>query len=175
MNRKERRTPYYGILSTIRVYLIRIPPVFLPDIPKISTGSTDELTASETESLTIPCTISAVPSVTSLVWLLNEKVIDTSNSLEYSGGTIATPSLTILNLQASHAGVYKCRATNDVGTSDSRNVTVYVNCKFHDDVASRCDIIKQGVCCSTPRTYSRLLCGFGAFEFHLTDSTLSTN
>lgn len=67
----------------------------------------------------------------------------------YSGGSVAVPSLTILNLQTTQAGVYMCRATNDIGTSDSGNITVYVNRKLCDVITSRDDIIKQDICCST--------------------------
>ena len=176
-NKQKTTGLYYSSLSLITVcrviysYLSVYPSTYLfwftfADLPKIDTGSTNEITASETESVTIPCTISAVPAVTSLQWLVNGNVIDTRNTLLYSGGSVAAPSLTILNLQTTQAGVYMCRATNDIGTSDSGNITVYVNRKFYDVITSRDDIIKQYVCRSTIYYNSRLLCSCCAFKFN---------
>jgi hypothetical protein len=102
---------------------------FFADLPKVSTGSVTSLNGSEGNSVTIPCTIDAIPAVTSVVWLKNGSVLDTSDDLKYGFVTVSSPSMTIQDLTSSDAGVYSCQATNTVGTGHSSNVSVVVTCK----------------------------------------------
>ncbi|XP_070202021.1 hemicentin-1-like isoform X2 [Littorina saxatilis] len=94
--------------------------------PKIDTGTPSEISVNESSSITVPCSIDAVPPVTSIEWLRNGNILDVSNTAKYSGGTVPTPPLTINNLQSSDFGVYQCRASNGVGSSESKNTTVNV-------------------------------------------------
>ncbi|KAK7459748.1 hypothetical protein BaRGS_00038931 [Batillaria attramentaria] len=98
-------------------------------LPKIDSGTEDELTASQGQSISIPCTISAVPSPTSVAWLQNDVVLDTSDSTRYRVGTVPAAALTFVHLQSSDNCVYRCRVINDVGTAYGKNVTLHVNFK----------------------------------------------
>lgn len=79
----------------------------------------------ETDSkVTISCSVSLVegsPPITTVRWLRNEIYLNTSDSNKYSGGTPDNPSLSIYNLASTDGGVYKCTATNLVGTTESTN------------------------------------------------------
>ncbi|XP_071095576.1 hemicentin-2-like isoform X3 [Haliotis cracherodii] len=83
------------------------------------------------ESLTIPCNIDADPSVTSVTWYRNSTgsalPISIPSGSKYSGGTLATPSLFISNLQPSDAASYQCEAGNILGTTRSNAVTVSIS------------------------------------------------
>lgn len=75
------------------------------------------------DSVTIPCTVTANPSVTSVSWeRISQSGLPSSISLvssKYSGGTVANPGLTIANTITTDQGFYRCLATNSVGTSTS--------------------------------------------------------
>ncbi|XP_065932028.1 platelet binding protein GspB isoform X4 [Magallana gigas] len=74
-------------------------------------------------SIKIPCTISANPSVTNVFWeRISQNGVPSSISLvpsKYSGGNVITPDLTIANTDTTDQGFYRCLATNSVGTSTS--------------------------------------------------------
>ena len=53
-----------------------------------------------------------------------------SNPSKYSGGTTSTPSLTIKSLTTSDAGLYRCKADNNVGRGEGGNLEVQVNCEY---------------------------------------------
>lgn len=75
------------------------------------------------DSIKIPCTISANPSVTNVFWeRISQNGVSSSISLvpsKYSGGNVITPDLTIANTDTTDQGFYRCLATNSVGTSTS--------------------------------------------------------
>lgn len=91
------------------------------------------ITQSDT-SVTIHCIVTVSqgsPAVTAIQWLLNDININVSNSNKYSGGSVATPSLTIHNIGSNDAGKYKCMATNPVG-STSKEIESLGEIIFYD-------------------------------------------
>nr|XP_022325055.1 hemicentin-1-like isoform X46 [Crassostrea virginica] len=81
-------------------------------------------------SITLPCTISASPSVTATSWLFtsnsNTQIQITASNVKYTvssaGGFY---NLTVNSATSSDAGVYECRATNAIDTStDSARLDV---------------------------------------------------
>nr|XP_022324738.1 hemicentin-1-like isoform X39 [Crassostrea virginica] len=81
-------------------------------------------------SITLPCTISASPSVTATSWLFtsnsNTQIQITASNVKYTvssaGGFY---NLTVNSATSSDAGVYECRATNAINTStDSARLDV---------------------------------------------------
>ncbi|XP_052058083.1 hemicentin-1-like isoform X13 [Mytilus californianus] len=75
-------------------------------------------------SVTLGCSVSGNPAVTSVQWTRevngqNQNVV-ISGSNRYSGGTVNSPSLVISNVANSDEGYYKCSATNIVGTGVSQ-------------------------------------------------------
>ncbi|XP_033758139.1 hemicentin-1-like [Pecten maximus] len=81
-----------------------------------------------TNSITIPCTISANPSLTSVKWQRIYNRVTTTiipDGVHYTGGSLSNPSLTIINTQSTDQAAYKCRATNAAGTGEDQTyVTV---------------------------------------------------
>ncbi|XP_069133868.1 hemicentin-1-like isoform X9 [Argopecten irradians] len=81
-------------------------------------------------SLTIPCTIAASPSITAVQWLRVQGTSSTPLTITgttYSGGSVTTPALTIPTAnRATHEGFYVCTATNAVGTGQSSTIFVSV-------------------------------------------------
>ncbi|CAG2239675.1 unnamed protein product [Mytilus edulis] len=71
---------------------------------------------------TIPCTITANPSHTSVQWKIivngQEQNVDMQND-KYSGGTVNSPSLVIANAQKGDETFYICTAFNGVGRGRS--------------------------------------------------------
>ena len=49
------------------------------------------------------------------------------NSNKYSGSTVSNPSLTIFSTVSEDIGVYRCLATNVVGTGQSQDTTLTVD------------------------------------------------
>ena len=87
-------------------------------------------------SITIGCTVTANPAVTSVYWTRDINGQSTiigpsSNPSKYGGSTTVTPSLTILNADISDAGNYQCFATNNIGTGSSQQALLDVQgCKI---------------------------------------------
>ncbi|XP_061169583.1 hemicentin-1-like [Saccostrea echinata] len=81
-------------------------------------------------SVTIPCTITASPSATSISWFFtsnsNNRIQITTSSVKYTVSTGGSYyNLTVNSAASSDAGVYECRATNVIDTStDSARLTV---------------------------------------------------
>ncbi|VDI64014.1 hemicentin [Mytilus galloprovincialis] len=73
-------------------------------------------------SATIPCTVTANPTHTSVQWkiILNgqEQNVDMQNN-KYSGGTVNSPALVIANAQQGDETFYICTAANSVGAGRS--------------------------------------------------------
>lgn len=80
--------------------------------------------------VTLPCTISASPSVTSISWLFtsnsNNQIQITTSSVKYTVSNVGSfYNLTVKSATTSDAGVYECRATNIIDTStDSTRLDV---------------------------------------------------
>lgn len=73
-------------------------------------------------TVTINCTASVSqdsPALTAIHWLLNGTNLVISDSAKYSGGIVSNPSLSIKNIAPTDAGVYRCGATNLVGSTNS--------------------------------------------------------
>ena len=76
------------------------------------------------QSRTLECLVSGSPSATSVYW---QKVVNSvtttinsnTNTNKYSGSTVTTPSLTVLNADQNDEANYVCFATNAVGTGNS--------------------------------------------------------
>ncbi|XP_052106688.1 hemicentin-1-like [Mytilus californianus] len=81
--------------------------------------------------ITIPCTVSANPLETNIYWTVTvgsnaEQTISMTNTQKYQGSSINSPSLIILSTTQSDSGVYRCHATNNVGTGQSNPTTLNV-------------------------------------------------
>ncbi|OWF35465.1 Hemicentin-1 [Mizuhopecten yessoensis] len=82
------------------------------------------------QPVTIACNVAGVPDVQSVTWTITKPPSTTStpiviNAPKYSGGSLSTPSLTIATAALADQGIYKCKATNILGTGESANV--YLN------------------------------------------------
>ncbi|KAK3769148.1 hypothetical protein RRG08_034479 [Elysia crispata] len=87
------------------------------------------VTAKEGDSsFTIPCNIQMYPAATTIIWYKSDVTFDPQVSpSKYQGGTLAVPTLTVLNPAGGDTGTYKCRASNGQGvdiTSSDILVTV---------------------------------------------------
>ncbi|XP_060068235.1 hemicentin-1-like [Ylistrum balloti] len=82
------------------------------------------------DTATITCTVSAIPSATSVTWeYINANgVVSNVNVADsrISGGIVSNPSLVISGATLSDQGTYRCKATNAVGTGQSQQVYLYV-------------------------------------------------
>ncbi|VDH91359.1 Hypothetical predicted protein, partial [Mytilus galloprovincialis] len=82
--------------------------------------------------ITIPCTVSAIPKETNIYWTVTvgnntEQTISImKNTQKYQGSSVNSPSLIILSTTQSDSGVYRCHATNNVGTGHSNPTTLHV-------------------------------------------------
>ncbi|XP_076095861.1 basement membrane-specific heparan sulfate proteoglycan core protein-like [Mytilus galloprovincialis] len=81
--------------------------------------------------ITIPCTVSANPSETNIYWTVTvgnnaEQTVAMTNTQKYQGSSINSPSLIILSTTQSDSGVYRCHATNNVGTGQSNPTTLNI-------------------------------------------------
>ncbi|KAL8612259.1 hypothetical protein ACOMHN_038171 [Nucella lapillus] len=93
--------------------------------PQVNVGAS--LTRTESENVTLTCTVNAKPEATVVMWYKGGQVLNTSDSSRYSGGTAATPSLTIASVRPEDAGQYYCAASNSVGSTTSQSFTLTVN------------------------------------------------
>ncbi|XP_021339670.1 peroxidasin-like, partial [Mizuhopecten yessoensis] len=73
-------------------------------------------------SITLGCSVSGNPSITSVFWQRNVGSGTQSVSVDnvnFSGATVSSPSLTVITASSGDAGSYTCFATNSVGTGQS--------------------------------------------------------
>ena len=100
----------------------------MADIPTVFTGQGDTVIIGD--QVDISCNVSGSPSATSVTWTREVNGVTTTLNLatnsRYSGGTVTTPTLTIVNVQTSDEGKYRCSATNTVGTGQS-STTAFLN------------------------------------------------
>lgn len=76
------------------------------------------------QTVTLGCTVTGSPAATNVYWqkTVNNVVTTISSSTntnKYSGSTVSTPSLTIVNADQSDEATYVCFATNGVGLGQS--------------------------------------------------------
>jgi hypothetical protein len=80
-------------------------------------------------TVTLGCTVTASPTHTSVQWQRIQNGVTSSINLgsnKYSGSTVNSPSLTIINADQNDNGVYRCTASNNVGTGISSQTTLSV-------------------------------------------------
>ena len=82
-------------------------------------------------SLQLICTWSGTPGATAVSWKKyvqgTPSDINVANSNgKYSGSTVASPSLTINNVNQNDVATYVCSATNAEGTSNSQPINLQV-------------------------------------------------
>jgi hypothetical protein len=81
-------------------------------------------------SVTLACDVSANPAATQVVWYKNGAVLNVQSSSFYTGGTVSTPDLTISALHKTDSDVYVCSVTNALGTRNSTNINLNVQCEY---------------------------------------------
>ncbi|VDI52918.1 Hypothetical predicted protein [Mytilus galloprovincialis] len=86
------------------------------------------------QNITIPCTIiGAIPAHFRVTWFYANKInfffvsiVNVGDHTKYSGGTLNTPALTILNTNKEDAGFYTCVAENQVDSAHSNETLLNV-------------------------------------------------
>ncbi|CAG2234906.1 HMCN [Mytilus edulis] len=106
-------------------------PVYLNvsgDEPHVSIGSY-EYTVIYGSNVTMECFISSHPIYISVLWQHNTTGaladVDT-DEISVKGGTVLQPSLTFTRVNFTHQGLYRCSATNQVGTGYSNFTSLIV-------------------------------------------------
>lgn len=93
----------------------------LLDKPIVEVSPTLEETGN---NVTINCSVTTKLNSTTIddvQWLRNGSNLNTTNGEKYSGGTVATPSLSIQDLGPDDGGKYVCVASNQFGTTNSKD------------------------------------------------------
>lgn len=96
----------------------------------VTTTSIASITTNTSDSVTLHCSVIAVPSTTNVYWIKHASGVNTTVSTSDSRITMATlptPSLTMTNLQQSDSGKYFCVASNILGNGESSEITLTVN------------------------------------------------
>lgn len=83
------------------------------------------------QSVQLVCSVSGNPPATSVYWQkVKNGVVTTisanTNPNKYSGVTLSTPSLTVLNTDADDQAVYTCFAENAIGRSQSQQTQLQI-------------------------------------------------
>ncbi|KAK6963488.1 hemicentin-1, partial [Biomphalaria glabrata] len=91
----------------------------------VSSGS---IVTSPGSTISLTCTVSANPNISSLYWSkVGTGLIDpSSNTIKYGGGTVANSTLTITGTQTQDSGNYTCTAGNTIGNTTSSFVSLLV-------------------------------------------------
>lgn len=80
-------------------------------------------------NVTMECFISSHPIYISVLWQHNTTGsladVDT-DEMSVKGGTVLQPSLTLTRVNFTHQGLYRCSATNQVGTGYSNFTSLIV-------------------------------------------------
>ena len=63
-------------------------------------------------NITLQCDIDGFPETSRVYWTRDNTEINTSNTNKYSGSILSEPSLTIIDVAFSDAGVYSCCGVN---------------------------------------------------------------
>ena len=82
--------------------------------------------------MTLFCSVSATPAVSSVVWNRTIKGLEssvTTDGVNYTGSTPMNPSLTIRRTDIYDEGTYLCTATNILGTDKSGDIVFSVTGK----------------------------------------------
>ena len=94
------------------------------DCPKdVTIEAEPSLVLIENKTLTLRCTAQSHPPLTSVTW---EKMANGKRE------TWKTPSFSLKSVSPSDSGLYRCKASNDIGTGDSEQVEVIVECEYTD-------------------------------------------
>ncbi|XP_052103246.1 hemicentin-1-like [Mytilus californianus] len=110
------------------------PLTVIGSVPVLTDGQTAYST-NIGNNITLACVVSAIPTHTAVYWTRkinngNIVTLNPASSTKYSGSTIQSPSLTIIDVDLSDEGNYICHATNAVGTGQSSqaflDVIVYI-------------------------------------------------
>ena len=99
--------------------------LYITALPTVTIQS-PTYTASYGNSITMVCTVSALPTQTRVYWEKEGTTIINSGDAGYSGSTPTSPSLTINSVRTTDQGQYRCFATNSVGTGSSSATTLTV-------------------------------------------------
>lgn len=83
--------------------MIHISAVYVEDQINLNIRAND--------TITLLCVVTGGNRV---AWRRNNQIIDTTSSMEYSGGTVKTPPLTISKLTRYHSGNYTCETSYDL-------------------------------------------------------------
>ncbi|XP_076457420.1 B-cell receptor CD22-like [Babylonia areolata] len=109
------------VANTKRNSSISVNVVYAPVVTVSGTGEI----ATTGSQITLDCSASATPAVTSVTWYKDGVPVNMADS-RFSGATPALPSLTIVQVQRTDAGDYVCGATNSIGSSNSSVVPLVV-------------------------------------------------
>lgn len=87
------------------------------------------LSGTSGKSVTLTCSVTSSETVSEVYWQKDgkTKINSSSNTKKYSGCSVSTPSMTILNLEKSDAGSYVCYAKNSGGQSESSAIKLVVS------------------------------------------------
>ncbi|XP_069115359.1 hemicentin-1-like isoform X2 [Argopecten irradians] len=99
------------------------------NVPTVSV-SQSSYTASVGDTLTLICSVSASPAATSVFWQRTINGVTNTISIDntkYGGSSVSSPSLVVYSASTSDNGIYKCFATNSVGTGQSSQATLTVS------------------------------------------------
>ena len=96
----------------------------ITDTPIVTIGEPSPARIVEGDSLLIPCSAHSHPDITTVEWYNGDTLVDNP------GSTLQDPSLRKDNIQREDRGNYKCRVGNEVGHTDSSEVTLEVLCKY---------------------------------------------
>lgn len=98
----------------------------LPDPPTVTVSQT-QYSAISGSTLTIQCSVSAIPAANLVFWTRTSNGVTSQLNIDqvsFGGATVGSPSLIIYTGNNNDDGVYVCKATNTIGTGQSQGVTI---------------------------------------------------